>query len=110
MRHHAADDNGNHHACNHEKHAQVGETGECLIGKQDGRTTDPGADEVAHKDMPLLYHKSGMDSRIHGNGLTSHDQRDGCRPNDPCQEIQPPREKAAHSAITAGCDCGPVIY
>lgn len=110
MWHHAADDNGNYHACNHKEHAQICYKREYSVGKQDSRTGYPGANEVAHKHMPLLYDKSGVESRIHGNSLIRHDERDGCCSNNPGQEVQPTREKAATTPITAGCDCCPVVY
>lgn len=68
-RHNRTDDDGDKDSRQNEEAAEVSDDRKCLVCKQNCAAANPGTDQIAHKDVPRLYHKLWVEDAVHADCL-----------------------------------------
>ena len=109
VRHDGADNDGDEHPRQDEKHTEVSDIRQPAVHEQDNGTADPSTDQEPDKDIPGLGNEARVHQGVHGHRLLGHDQTHGGRTEDPCQTIPPAGKEAAGSSILSRRHRRPVV-
>jgi len=110
MWHYSTDKHSDEEASNDQETSNRFDGGESSVGEQGDEATCPDADEIGHKDLPSLNHKSIVEQCVHWDALCSNDLGGAGQTQNPGKEVPPAGKPARHSAVRTGRHWGPVIY
>lgn len=100
--HDGAYNDSDHDTCYDEKPAEVPDARKRPVGKKHYTAAYPGANQVAHEDMPGLYLEVGVEHTVHANRLVSDDGgHRGCA-EDPGEKVPPTGKPTTDSPISSG--------